>query len=290
MRLPRFALVLLLCLPAVVRAGDDMGTVSGLWNGFVQALVRGDYREAHSYFSPESRQALPFAAFVMEYSPVSVAREMVLAKPENLSTRLDGDWAELTYGGFGPGTGRPFAVSVSMVKNGDDWGLVAARNERPERLEADARMLLRMAGSVRGLPNARQLMSDMLAGESANSALSAYSFDIDGEILKATPLVPGLRGFHVDAAGVVRSGLQPMPAPEPEAPAFVAESFLPEPEPVMVDGLPEMGEPPALPPGLGVGVGEDLPELAAPPMFSFDEGRMERLPDPEAFSLPDRIE
>lgn len=287
MRFIRLALFMIVCLSAAAPAGDDIQAISGLWNGFVQALDRGDYRRAHNFFSQESKQALPFADFVLEYSPVSVARELVLAKPENLSTSLDGDWAELTYGGYRQGTGRPFAVAVSMVKNGDAWGLVAARNEQRERLEAGARMLLRMAASVRGLPNARQLMGDLLARESADPALSVYRFDTDGDILKAMPSVQGLRGFHVDPAGAVRPGLQP--APEPKAPPPVPEPKPPEPPaPIMVDGLPEIGEPPQLPPGLGVG--EVLPEMLPPPPVFSGNAYMERLPDPEEFSLPDRIE
>ncbi len=287
MRRYAFFLLIFLSTIAPLAAGDDIQAVNALWSKFVQALASGQYKQAHSLFSPESRSALPFGEFVVEYGPVSAARELVLAKTENVSTSLNGDWAELTYGGHRAGTGRPFAVGVAMVKNSGEWGLVAARNEAPESLEAGARALLRSVATVRGQPNAGTLVRELLARESGNPVLTHYRFDTDGELLKAVPVAQGLRPFHVDSSGAVHPGLEP--APVPAAPPSVPEPAEPaQPRPVMVDGLPELGEPPP-PPGFG----SSLPPLAPPPLSPVFDGSgdmLERLPDPDKFTLPDRIE
>ncbi|MCC8191381.1 MAG: nuclear transport factor 2 family protein, partial [Planctomycetes bacterium] len=147
----RLACLLLLVLSTTrpTPAGDDIQAVTAVWADFAAALRRGDYRNAHGLFSAESRAALPYAEFVREYAPLSAAREMVVARQESLSTRVDGDWAVLAYGGHSPTTGRRFRVDVALVRNGGRWGVVAARNEAVERLEAEARTFLRLLADRR---------------------------------------------------------------------------------------------------------------------------------------------
>ncbi len=316
MRRAALILSLLFCLAAPARAGDDIQAITALWSDFVSAVRRGDYARAHGLFSAESRTAMPYADFVREYGPLSLAREMVLAKPESMSTSLNGDWAELTYGGYRPGTGRQFKVGVGMTKNLGAWGLVAARNEEPERIEAAVRSFLATAAGLRGLPNAGQLLSDMIS-QANNPALTRYRFDSDGRTLKAVPLAKGLRSFHVDEWGQVRPGEFagrsvpppdcPVPdqAPDKPAPSALLRELGPIPglnekpplplppaaPPAAVNGLPELREPPMIP--LSGAAGRDeLPELAPPPPLPAASSRtVVRIPEPEKqFHLPDVIE
>lgn len=286
---------------AAAPAGDDIGLATEVWNGFVASVRRGDYPDAHRRFSAESRSVMPYAEFVSEYGPLSAAREMVLARPESLATRLDGDWAEISYGGVNPGSGRRFKVGVSLVKNEGAWGLVAARNEKPERVEAEARSVLRAAALWRGNPDAPRLLDELQKANADSPMLRYYRFETDGRDFRAVPLVEGLRGFHVDAAGEALATVPPSlrphwelrlddsasaPAPAPvsasasagAAPALgdlLPELPVPQPPPAMDEwpeppasgpamGLPELTEPPLLPRTPSSPSGHDMPELPEP--------------------------
>ena len=269
------------------RAGDDMQIVAALWSDFVQALRRGDYVHAHALFSPESRNALPYQDFVREYGPLSSARELVLARPETFSTRLDGDWAEVVYAGINPGSGRNFRIGVAAVRNQQAWRLVAARNEAPERIEAAARGVLRRIAEWRGNPEAARLAREFLASLAETPVAENYRFAAAGTFFSALPARQGLRAFHVDAWGTVREGtpgaggtVRELPAMPP---AVAAPAKAPAAAPVpaalpLVDGLPEMREPPATAASMMPG---ELPEPPPPAPV--------RVAEPERVELPDTI-
>ena len=310
MRIVRAAILLLLLVGPVLRAGDDIQAVSAVWSDFVSALRRGDYQAAHGLFSPQSRAAMPYAEFVREYNPLSAARELVLAKPESLSTRLDGDWAEINYGGVNPGSGRAFRVGVALVRNQGAWGLVAARNEEPERLEAGARGILARAAPWRDNPRVRAMLDELVAA-GGNPVAARYRFEVADRTLRALPLVAGLRPFHVDVWGKVRPGVNSPAVPEPAvvdivlpASTRVAASIpappLPTPgmdeparptTPPLLGGMPELSQPPP-PPGLPP-LPDDLPE--PPPPYAGNAAapssvRGMSAPEPAPFALPDLIQ
>lgn len=283
---------LLLCLfSAATPALDDIQSVTAVWSDFVASIRRGDYRNAHSLFSAESRVALPYAEFVAEYGPLSPAREMVLAKPESQATDLDGDWAELNYGGTNPGTGRKFKVGVSFVRNLGGWGLVAARNETAERVEAGIRTILRMVWDSRGRAPARELVAMVTAANSEYAIFRFYRLEAVGERFQAFPLRSGLRTFYVDESGVVRSVEQSEPpvasprglTPPPERSAMPPPP-MPEPPPAFGDGMPEMAEPPTV---YDLNVSDELPEPPPPGAMRWDAPAAP-LPPP-AVTLPDAI-
>lgn len=184
---------------------DEIQGVTAVWNDFVTALRRGDYLNAHGLFSAQSRDAMPYAEFADEYGPLSAARELILAKPDSLATRIDGDWGEITYGGANPGTGRKFSVGVSFVRNQNGWGLVAARNEAPERIEAGARALLRLLRDNRRHGAPRDLVAALTRAQGENPVLQFYRLETDGARFTAFPRENTLRTFFVDEWGAVRS-------------------------------------------------------------------------------------
>lgn len=297
----RMALILLLAILVAgpVRGQDEIQAVGAIWSDFVSSLRRGDYPNAHALFSPESRAAMPYAEFVAEYGPLSAAREMVLTKPESQGTSVDDDWAELSYGGTNPGTGRKFKVGVAFVKNDGGWGLVAARNETPEKVEAGARGLLRLLWNARGQGGAKELVAALNAAHAKNPVLQFYRIETDGRAVRAFPLRPGLRTFSLDGLGMVRSMERPATAARQPAPTgemrVPEKSAIPakEPEqpkrpewPVGADGMPELSEPP---PRAGARSTAELDdEIAEPPMppARNEPPRRER----PAVSLPDRIQ
>lgn len=303
--------LLLFAVPA--RAGDDIEAVSALWSDFVSALRRGDYPRAYGLFSPESRESMPYDHFVGDYGPLTTALEMVLAKPESRFTRLEGEWAELTYDGFRPGSGHPFRVAVAAVRNQGSWALVAGRNEVRERTEAAVRTLLLALTGLRHLPNAMELTANMVQEAMANQpALRQYSFDAPAGNIRALPQNKGLRAFHVDAWGQVRPGQQSSSATPPSAnvPVSTAPSqgmgimvLGPIPElaeavsarpPVLVNGLPELSEPPLAGTGETNAIPGSIPELLAPPPLFHAPGLPSpSLPslilEPERFELPEVI-
>lgn len=184
---------------------DDIQGVTAVWRDFVASIRRGDYPNAHSLFSPQSQRAMPYGEFVAEYGPLSVAREMVLAKPESQATDLDEDWAEIVYGGVNPGSGRKFKVGVSFVRDGGVWGLVAARNEERERVEAGARAMLRLLWESRDRAGARDLVAAMTQVQAESPVLRYYRLETDGAVFRAFPLEKGYRTFYVDGWGEVKS-------------------------------------------------------------------------------------
>ncbi len=289
-------LLIILVLPTA-DALDDIQGVTAVWNDFAASVRRGDYRRAHALFSPQSRAILPYADFVTEYGPLSAAREMVLAKPASQSTSLDGDWAQLAYGGVNPSTGRGFRVVVSFARNNGRWGLVAARNEEPERVEAAARGLLSMLWHNRRLAPPADLLAAMQAAQANNPALRHYRFEWDGARFQAFPQTPRLRTFYLDESGEVRSvelvedtalpraeAAVSAPPPEPTPPSDPLE--MPEPAvPPLVEGLPELSEPPL--PGATVNLEDELPEPPPPPG---PPGRPALPRERPTVSLPDVIQ
>ncbi|MCD8352324.1 MAG: hypothetical protein LUC93_17105 [Planctomycetaceae bacterium] len=289
-------LLIVLVLPNA-DALDDIQGVTAVWNDFAASVRRGDYRRAHALFSPQSRAILPYADFVTEYGPLSAAREMVLAKPASQSTSLDGDWAQLAYGGVNPATGRGFRVVVSFARNNGRWGLVAARNEEPERVESAARGLLSMLWQNRRLAPPADLLSAMQTAQANNPALRHYRIEWDGSRFQAFPRTPRLRTFYLDESGEVRSVElvedtalpvqepaampdSPIPLPPPD------DMEMPEPAaPPLVEGLPELSEPPL--PGAGVNLQDELPEPPPPPG---PPGRPELPRERPSLSLPDVIQ
>lgn len=271
-----------------------MRAVSAVWSDFVASLRRGDYPNAHALFSAESRTAMPYPEFVAEYGPLTLAREMVLVKPDSQSTRFDEDWAELTFGGVNPGTGRRFKVGVSLTRNNGQWGLVAARNETGERAEAQARGLLRAMAAWRGVPEARQRLDAIIQANADNPLFRLYRFESKGEDFRAMPLKKGLRAFFVDERGNAQSMTDASPAaPDVRVPYPTASTARPAATPP----LPELNEPvivvppaPAAPPLV-----DGLPELSEPPSFSpFADapGEMSEPPSPDVRrrSVPDRVD
>lgn len=291
--------LLMLTLARAVPAADDMQAATLVWNDFTASLRRGDYARAHRLFSRESRTALPYAEFVAEYGPLSAAREMVLAKVEGQSTRLDGEWAEIALEGLNPGTGRRFRIGVSLVSNQGAWGLVAARNERNERLEAEARGVLRAASIWLGRPDAGELLAALQRENAESLLLRHYRFERDGDSFRATPLVPGLRAFYVGRDGVAKPvgaaesrpawGIEideaAVPAAMPPPPA-AASGHAPAAPVGVGGGLPELTEPPPLPKPLEIPrtFFEDMPEPAEPPMPGNEPSASARV------DLPDSIE
>lgn len=276
-------LLILLCI-STADALDDIQGVTAVWNDFVASLRRGDYRRAHALFSPQSRAVLAYGDFVAEYGPLSAAREMVLAKPDSQSTALDADWAELTYGGTHPGSGGKFRVGVAFTRNGGQWGLVAARNEPRERIEAGARAFLSRLWESRDLAAPQDLLAALEAAQGGNPVLQRYRLEWDGSRFQAFPREAGLRTFYVDAGGRVRS-VEVYDEPPPLAEAI----HEPEPEPAAPPELPE----PAITNG-------GMPELNEPPLSTSSFDLEEELPEPPApasaaparpgLSLPDVIE
>ena len=279
MRALILALLFMLTVDAALAAGDDFQTVGAVWSDFVASLRRGDYRNAHSLFSAESRLAMPYAEFVAEYGPLSSAREMVLAKPESQSTQVNEDWAEIAYGGVNPDTGRRFKVGVSLVRNHGVWGLVAARNEASERVEAQVRGVLRAIWVWRGQPEATQRIQEMLRTNAANPLFRFYRVDSDGQSFRAMPLREGLRAFFVDPAGQVRAvGTLPAAASAPSgfSPRSAAGAAQPP--------LPDISFPPEQPPPATPPLVNGLPELSEPPPFSpfrDEPGEMSEPPPPD---------
>ncbi len=288
-----------LAVPAPVRAVDDMQAVTAVWADFTASLRRGDYRAAHQLFSPQSQLAMPYADFVSEYNPISVAREMVLARPENQATNLQTDWAELTFSGTNPATGRPFRVGVSLVKNAGRWGLVAARNEERERTEAEARAVLVFAWNNRtAAPTLREVAAAIVRTQGNNPVFGYYRLESDGELFRMFPLQPGLRTFYVDKWGEVRSAEQTPPAPRLEsAAALPVPERTPPPEPPPPppardrNVMPELAEPPgpAGRPGRA-GRSASLDAMPEPPEPPAPENGRTRIPDsPPSLRLPDTI-
>lgn len=231
---------------------DELRGVGAVWSDFVGALRRGDYMNAHGLFSAQSRRAMPYGEFVEEYGPLSAARELILAKPDSLSTRVDGDWGEIAYGGVNPGTGRKFSVGVSFVRNRNAWGLVAARNESLERVEAGARALLRLLWENREHGAPRDLVAALVKAQSANPVFQYYRLETDGARFTAFPREEVLRTFFVDEWGAIRS-----PEEAPRQPSTLqttpqASALAPSPAPAAPrpypSVMPELSEPGAAAP------------------------------------------
>lgn len=290
----RLALLALLFLSIAGRGmcQDDIQAVGAVWNDFVSSLRRGDYTNAHGLFSPESRAVMPYAEFVAEYGPLSAAREMVLAKPESLATNVGDDWAEITYGGTNPGTGKKFKVGVALVKNRGGWGLVAARNEAPERVEAGARGLLRMVWAARDKGTPRELVAALNAAHAKNPLMQYYRIETDGAAIRAFPLERGLRTFYLEGSGVVRAVGEGEPEPRrlpaeamrvPERSALSREEPPKPDRPALENGMPELSEPPPRG-GRGAAGAAQLDEFAEPPMPGGSRGR-----ERPNVALPDTI-
>lgn len=288
MRKSAAILILCLLLAAAAPAGDGMRAIAAVWDDFASALRRGDYPLAHSMFSAESRAAMPYRVFVLEYGPASAARELILSPAESLTARTDGDWGEISFSGLNSGSGRPFRVGVALVRNQGTWGLVAARNESVERLEASARYILSLAVKWRGDAEAAPRLSAWLETLEDFPARRHYRFETNGEFFRAAPLTAGLRAFHADEWNTIKPGLSSPPTPaQPPLPQFTPappaggrgaplpeldEPVAPTPLPPqrrqqLVDGLPEMSEPPGAPspfPGLDVFREPDIPTPLPP--------------------------
>lgn len=303
MRKPPVPTAIILCLFAAIltaptaRAQDDMQAVGAVWADFVGSLRRGAYPSAHSLFSPGSRNAMPYPEFVSEYGPLSAAREMVLAKPESLGTALDGDWAEITYGGTTPGTGRKFKVDVAFVKNQGAWGLVAARNESVERVEAGARSLLALIWNARAQGTPKELVTALNAAHAKNPVLQLYRIETDGRTVRAFPQKSGLRTFSLDNTGMVKAMGDP---DQNQLPASAEQLQIPTQSVLLPGDLPPEAVKPAAPQLLENG----MPELAEPPPRSgrgagssrmrAATGLEEELPEPRGATsrgagLPDTI-
>lgn len=293
-----FIVLLLFLFAGPGRAQDEIQAVGAVWNDFVSSLRRGDYPNAHALFSPESRAVMPYGEFVAEYGPLSAAREMVLTKPESQGTSVDDDWAELTYGGTNPATGRKFKIGVAFVRNEGGWGLVAARNETAEKVEAGARGLLRMVWNARGQGGVRELIAALNEAHAKNPLMRFYRIETDGQAVRAFPLRPGLRTFYLDNLGMVRSMERPEAAPRhpatgggirvPERSAMAPKEPGPpqKPErPLGPDGMPELPEPP--PRGAAGGTKDLDEEIAEPPMPPSRAGS--RAVERPSVSLPDTI-
>lgn len=265
-RLLPFLFSLVMALHGTADAGDDIRGVTAVWSDFISSIRRGDYPNAHSLFSPQSQAAMPYEEFVAEYGPLSVAREMVLAKPESQATDLDEDWAEIVYGGVNPGSGRKFKVGVSFVRNEGEWGLVAARNEEQERVEAGARAMLRLLWEARGKAEPRALVEAMTQVQEESPVLLHYRLETDGTTFRAFPLQKGFRTFYVDGWGLVKSMEKTPPQKKrgnAASLAVPARSVLPDVNPSVQekragdtqqagqvdkadrDHMPELSEPPA---------------------------------------------
>lgn len=210
--LPLVIIVLALAGPAV--ALEDIQAVNALWSDFTASLRRGDYPAAHRLFSPQSQLAMPYKEFVAEYSPLSLAREMILTPADNQGANLDNDWAELSINGTNRTTGRKFKVGVSMVRNLGGWGLVAARNETVERIEAEARKLLRLAWEYRNRGKGREVAAAVSQAQTGNPVLEYYRLESDGKGFHTFPLKKGLRTFYLDQWGSVKAAEEVPPAPK----------------------------------------------------------------------------
>ncbi len=282
------ALLLATAFAPSARALDEIRGVTAVWNDFVAALRRGDYRNAHGLFSPQSRQAMPYAEFVDEYGPLSASREIILAKADSLSTRVDGDWGEINYGGTNPATGRKFSVGVAFVRNRDGWGLVAARNETVERIEAGARALIRLLWENRGKGAPRELAAALTAAQAGNPVLRHYRLETDGRRFTAFPAERGLRTFFVDEMGGVRSVEE---TPEALSPARSGRAIGRVPQESAI-----APKPPAPPPERDPAAMPELsdPGLAAPPSLRPDDWAEPPMPAPAAapvpVALPDSIQ
>lgn len=262
------AFSILLSFAHPLHALDEIQGVAAVWNDFVGALGRGDYAGAHGLFSPQSRLAMPYGEFVEEYGPLSAAREIILAKPDSLATAIDGDWGEITCGGVNPGTGRKFSIGVSFVRNQGGWGLVAARNETAERVEAGARSLLRLLWENRMHGAPRDLVAALARAQANNPVLRFYRLETDGNRFVAFPNERALRTFFVDERGDVRPVEQ---TPRTPPPAPIAPREAPPPPPVSAPPAPRP-DPSAMPeltdPGDASPPSALLDDWAEPPMPS----------------------
>ncbi|MCC8179408.1 MAG: hypothetical protein LIP23_00615 [Planctomycetes bacterium] len=281
-------LVAALALPNKAVAQDDIQAATAVWSDFTAALRRGDYRRAHNMFSEESRAAMPYADFIQEYGPLSVAREIVLARPESMSTRVDGDWAEISFSGQNPGSGRKFRVGVALVRNLGIWALVAGRSEEKEFVEATARRLLADAATLRHLDNLPARIRGMAETLPENHPVhNAYVFEVDRDTLRAVPQAEGLRPFYVDAWGQVRPG-QPGQGPGPlgamPEPAATDTSAIGNPaSPIQLSQM----RPGAAPlPELGQDRAAQLPEMAAPPAQPALRNGLPEISEPPDPGLP----
>ncbi|MDR0361083.1 MAG: hypothetical protein LBJ46_00105 [Planctomycetota bacterium] len=294
----------LLCIfVAAVHAGDSpsgrggsIQTVGAVWSDFCASLGRGDYASAYSFFSADSRQVFPFPDFLVEYGPLSRARELVLSEPIAFAVNLHGDWAEIVFTVEMPVLAQEQRISVGMVRRLGKWELVAGRNEARERTEAAARNTLRHLGGLRiADENAlgAALRSPPLAGD---PIFSQYRFHVADGVVAALPLRESLRPYHVAPGVPVREGRSPADAPVQSATAPVhAPASVPaqagriaEPDgPVMIQAtglMPELSEPPPS----GSPDSGALPELSAPPPLAPAAGSGAAAP-PAASRLPDRI-
>lgn len=299
MRRYLFCLLAMVFFCQAVPAVDAIQSVTAVWRDFVASVRRGDYPNAHSLFSAQSQTALPYAEFVEEYGPLSVAREMVLARPDSQSTDLGDDWAEITYGGANPASGRKFRVGVSFVANDGGWGLVAARNELPERIEAGARTMLRMLWNARSQAQPRQLVAALTSAQSDSPVFQAYRLETDGTTFRAFPLQKPFRTFYVDNFGQVKSvertppppqrkNAASLPVPErsslPKAPAGPTVAA-PKPRAEME----ELSEPPPrrLQTKAEAGLDDELPEPRVRNSRGNGNGSVKNRPP--AITLPDSI-
>lgn len=244
--------------PALCGAGEGIGTVNDLWRDFTAAIRRGDYQAAYQMFSEQSRSVFPYQEFVVEYGPLSAARETFLQEPDSLSTSVQGDWAEIRFSVILPVSGQQLGVSAAFVRNDELWRLVAARNQSRERIEATARDTLRRLVPLLSGPNAAKAVAEAVAKDIAPTPLgNAYNIGVLDGILRALPKASGLRAFHVNSWGVVmqgrggQSGLEPLrdvhPANASAVPWTPSPRAVPEftgiPSPLMAGALPELADP-----------------------------------------------
>jgi hypothetical protein len=302
MRLKRYLLPIFASVIAILAfgtatcgAGEGIGTINDLWRDFTAAIRRGDYQAAYQMFSEQSRSVFSYQDFVVEYGPLSAARETLLQEPNSLSTSVQGDWAEIRFSVTLPVSGQELGISAAFVRNDELWRLVAARNQSRERIEATARDTLRRLVPLLSGPNAAKAVAEAVAKDVAPTPLgNAYNMGVLDGILRALPKASGLRAFHVNNWGVVmqgrggQGGLEPLqevrPAAEPAAPWQVNTRAVPEytgiPSPLMAGALPDLAEPA----GMGTGSSPSFPgDLADPGPLPPPSASLEpvMLPPPE---------
>ncbi len=298
MQLKRFLLPLLFIFvfgPVLCGAGEGIGTVNDLWRDFTAAIRRGDYQSAYQMFSEQSRSVFSYQEFVVEYGPLSAARETLLQEPTSLSTSVLGDWADIHFSVTLPVSGQQLGVSAAFVRNDELWRLVAARNQSRERIEAAARDTLRQLVPLSTGPNAAKAVAEAVTRDIAPTPLgNAYNIGMLDGVLRALPKTSGLRAFHVNSWGVVmqgrggQGGLEPLreirpsswtpSTPQPNT-TRVPE-FTGIPTPLMAGPLPELSDPASLAAGPSSLPGDltDPGPLAAPPSGTLDPVM---LPPPE---------
>lgn len=187
--------------PAAEQA-DTAGAIA-VWESFLSSLRRGDYEGAYRRFSPSSRSVLTYDNFLVEYGPISQALEMLLAPPGNMRVQTAGDWAEVRFSALV--NDKPTRVSAALTREDGAWSLVSGQREDAERVEAEARGVLRQLAAIVGQPNATEELGRL--SKESSPVLTVYTLQADHGVIRAIPKSPGVRPFHVNRAGVVTAGM-----------------------------------------------------------------------------------